>query len=74
MANRFTVAWRSSLLPAKYFASARVGITVTGTPAMVAGDVATGTHMALEPVGVSGQKLVGFGSATNRNAWSYFGF
>jgi hypothetical protein len=46
------------------------GITVTGTPAMVAGGVATGTHMALELVGVSGQELVGFGSATNRNAWS----
>jgi len=45
------------------------GITVTGTPAMVAGGVATGTHMALEPVGVSGQELVGFGCATNRNAW-----
>jgi hypothetical protein len=46
------------------------GITVTGTPAMVAGGVATGTHMALELVGVSGQELVGFGSVTNRNAWS----
>ncbi len=46
------------------------GTTVTGTPAMVAGGVATGTHMALELVGVSGQELVGFGSATNRNAWS----
>jgi hypothetical protein len=45
------------------------GITVTGTPAMVAGGVAIGTHMALEPVGVSGQELVGFGCATNRNAW-----
>ena len=41
------------------------GITVTGTPAMVAGGVATGTHMALELVGVSGQELVGFGSATS---------
>jgi hypothetical protein len=44
------------------------GITVTGTPAMVAGGVAIGTHMALEPVGVSGQELVGSGCATNRNA------
>ena len=44
------------------------GITVTGTPAMVAGGVAAGTHMALEPVGVSGPEWVGFGSATNRNA------
>jgi hypothetical protein len=40
------------------------GITVTGTPAMVAGGVAIGTHMALEPVGVSGQELVGSGCAT----------
>jgi hypothetical protein len=40
------------------------GITVTGTPAMVAGGVAVGTHMALEPVGVSGQELVGSGCAT----------
>jgi len=46
------------------------GITVIGTPAMVAGGVAAGTHMALEPVGVSGQELVGSGCATNRNAWS----
>ena len=50
------------------------GIMVTGTPAMVAGGAATGTHMALEPVGVSGQAWVGFGSATNRNAWSQCGF
>ena len=41
------------------------GITVSGTPAMVAGGVAIGTHTALEPVGVSGQELGGFGSATS---------
>ena len=41
------------------------GITVTGTPAMAAGGAATGTHMALEPVGVSGRELVGYGSATS---------
>ena len=32
------------------------GITVTGTPAMVAGGVATGTLMALEHAGASGQQ------------------
>ena len=32
------------------------GITVTGTPAMAAGGVATGTLMVLERVGVSGQQ------------------
>jgi hypothetical protein len=32
------------------------GITVTGTPAMVAGGVATGTVMVLERAGASGQQ------------------
>jgi len=32
------------------------GITVTGTPAMAAGGGATGTVMASEPVGASGQQ------------------
>ena len=42
------------------------GITVTGTPAMVAGGVAVGTLMVLERAGASGQQQVGFGSATSR--------
>ena len=42
------------------------GITVSGTPAMVAGGVAVGTLMVLERAGASGQRQVGFGSATSR--------
>ena len=42
-----------------------VGITVTGTPAMVAGGVAAGTLMVLDHAGASGQPQVGYGSATS---------
>jgi hypothetical protein len=41
------------------------GITVTGTPAMGGGGVATGTLMVLEHAGALGRLLVGFGSATS---------
>jgi hypothetical protein len=43
------------------------GITVTGTPAVVAGGVGTTTHTVLVPAGGS-RPPVGFGSATERKA------
>ena len=50
------------------------GITVTGTPAMVAGGVAVGTLMVLERAGASGQQQAGYGSATSLRGGSTPGF